>query len=206
MTAEGQLAHLSAERIWKELEKALRFPDFPRFVQTARACGALEAVLPEVNRLWNTPERTDYHLEGNSGDHTLSALEQAAGGNALVRFGILLHDIGKTVTPAEILPSHHNHEQNGLEIIRTICRRLKLLQLKKEDFARAPLPAGEAGKLLTFWQWLKQKDFDRCRQLNVYFCGVLLYRIKTRPDGSRSDHLLFGALPFFSRRRRAVQK
>ena len=87
-----------------------------------------------------------------------------------------------------------------------ICRRLKRLQLKKEDFARAPLPAGEAGKLLMFWQWLKQKDFDRCRQLNVYFCGVLLYRIKTRPDGSRSDHLLFGALPFFSRRRRAVQK
>lgn len=126
MTAEGQLAHLSAERIWKELEKALRFPDFPRFVQTARACGALEAVLPEVNRLWNTPERTDYHPEGNSGDHTLSALEQAAGGNALIRFGILLHDIGKTVTPAEILPSHHNHEQNGLEIIRTICRRLKI--------------------------------------------------------------------------------
>lgn len=78
-----------------------------------------------------------------------------------------------------------------------ICRRLKRLQLKKEDFARAPLPAGEAGKLLTFWQWLKQRDFDRCRQLNVYFCGVLLYRIKTRPDGSRSDHLLFGALPFF---------
>ena len=59
MTAEGQLVHLSAERIWKELEKALRFPDFPRFVQTARTCGALEAVLPEVNRLWNTPERTD---------------------------------------------------------------------------------------------------------------------------------------------------
>ena len=87
-----------------------------------------------------------------------------------------------------------------------ICRRLKRLQLKKEDFARAPLPAGEAGKLLTFWQWLKQRDFDRCRQLNVYFCGVLLYRIKTRPDGSRSDHLLFGALPFFSRRQRAVQK
>lgn len=126
MTAEGQLAHLSPERIWKELEKALRFPTFPQFIRIARACGALKAILPEIDRLWQTPERTDYHPEANSGDHTLLTLKQATDGNALIRFGLLLHDIGKTVTPAEILPSHHHHEQNGLDIIRTICTRLKI--------------------------------------------------------------------------------
>lgn len=126
MTAEGQLAHLSPERIWKELEKALRFPAFPQFIRIARTCGALKAILPEVDLLWQTPERTDYHPEANSGNHTLLTLEQAMDGNALIRFGLLLHDIGKTVTPAEILPSHHHHEQNGLDIIQAICARLKI--------------------------------------------------------------------------------
>lgn len=193
MTAEGQLAHLSAERIWKELEKALRFPDFPRFIQTARACGALDAVLPEVNRLWNTPERTDYHPEGNSGDHTLSALEQAAEGNALVRFGILLHDIGKIVTPAEILPSHHNHEQNGLEIIRTICRRLKIPNHYR-DFALTAchyhmkfckIPEMRIGTLVDFCEDLirsGEKDFENY----IAVCRADMHGCK-RPVSAEED-------------------
>ncbi len=126
MTADGMLDHLTPERVWKELEKALRFPDFPQFVRVACQCGALKAILPEVEKLWQTPERTDYHPEGNSGEHTVMTLEQAADTNAMVRFALLLHDIGKTVTPAEILPSHHNHEQNGLPLIRQICKRLRI--------------------------------------------------------------------------------
>ena len=39
MTAAGMLAHLTPERVWKELEKALRFPGFPRFLETARQTG-----------------------------------------------------------------------------------------------------------------------------------------------------------------------
>ncbi len=126
MTSSGMLSYLSPERIWKELEKALQFATFNNFLLTARTCGVLKFLLPEVEQLWHTPERTDYHPEGNSGDHTLLTLQQAQSGNALVRFALLFHDIGKTVTPANILPSHHKHEQNGLDIIRRICRRLKI--------------------------------------------------------------------------------
>lgn len=124
MTQAGMLDHLTPERVWKELEKALRFSTFPEFVRTARSCGALGVILPEVERLWNTPERTDYHPEGNSGEHTLLTLQQATSASSLVRFALLLHDIGKTITPAEILPSHHFHEINGLELIENICHRL----------------------------------------------------------------------------------
>lgn len=126
MTEAGMLSYLPAERIWKELEKALTFPNFDKFLCVARACGALQIILPEVEQLWHTPERTDYHPEANSGDHTLLTLKQIKSDNSLVRFALLLHDIGKTVTPENILPSHHNHEKNGLEIIRNICRRLKV--------------------------------------------------------------------------------
>lgn len=125
MTEAGMLSYLPPERIWKELEKALSFPNFDKFLNVARACGALKVLLPEVEQLWLTPERTDYHPEANSGAHTLLTLKQIKSDNSLVRFALLLHDIGKTVTPKNILPSHYNHEQNGLEIIRNICQRLK---------------------------------------------------------------------------------
>ena len=84
MTSSGMLSYLSPERIWKELEKALQFATFNNFLLTARTCGVLKFLLPEVEQLWHTPERTDYHPEGNSGDHTLLTLQQAQSGNALV--------------------------------------------------------------------------------------------------------------------------
>jgi tRNA nucleotidyltransferase (CCA-adding enzyme) len=43
----GELAHLVAERIWKESERALceKSPDI--YIQTLRDCGALKELLPE---------------------------------------------------------------------------------------------------------------------------------------------------------------
>ena len=126
MTESGMLSYLPPERIWKELEKALQFSHFDKFLDTARACGVLKILLPEVEQLWHTPEEKKWHPEGNSGKHTILTLKQIHSDNGLVRFALLLHDIGKTTTPKNILPSHHNHEQNGLEIIRNICNRLKV--------------------------------------------------------------------------------
>lgn len=134
MVAAGMLQHLTAERVWEELHKALSYPNFWLFIATARACGALEAILPEVNRLWTTPERLEFHPEGNSGAHTLLCLRAAADSPALVKFGILLHDIGKIVTPKTEMPCHCGHETAGTDIIRTICRRLKTPD-KYRDFA-----------------------------------------------------------------------
>ncbi|TNF38556.1 MAG: HD domain-containing protein, partial [Gammaproteobacteria bacterium] len=46
--------------------------------------------------------------------------------DAVVRFAALCHDLGKGVTPCNILPSHHGHEERGVEIIRNLCRRLRI--------------------------------------------------------------------------------
>ncbi len=166
MTAGGMLAHLTPERIWKELEKALHFPSFPQFLTTARETGALKVILPEVNRLWDTPEPPDYHPEKNSGAHTLLALTEAREASALVRFGILLHDIGKTKTPAEILPSHHHHEQNGLPLIENICRRLKVpnhfrnfaLTICRLHMKLCKIPEMRPGTLVDFYEDLTRSN------------------------------------------------
>ena len=44
----------------------------------------------------------------------------------MVRFAALVHDLGKAVTPADILPSHRGHEQAGLPLIKEFCARLKV--------------------------------------------------------------------------------
>jgi tRNA nucleotidyltransferase (CCA-adding enzyme) len=90
--------------------------------------------LPEVNKLWDTPERTDYHPEGNSGEHTMLVLKQGYNLSPKIKFALLLHDIGKIDTPEDILPRHIGHDKAGLPRINEICARLKVPN-KYRDFA-----------------------------------------------------------------------
>ena len=126
MTATGMLTHLSGDRICQELFKALDTPRPDVFFRTAIRCGALAAVLPEINQLFATPERPDYHPEGNSGEHILLCLQHAVGQSLKVKLAVLLHDLGKTVTPPDILPAHHGHAEAGIPLVRKLCQRLNI--------------------------------------------------------------------------------
>ena len=123
----GELTHLVAERVWKETDRALceQSPDL--FIQTLRDCGALAALLPEVNNLFGVAQRADYHPEIDTGIHTLMALQQAAilSDKPAIRFAVLVHDLGKGITPDHILPSHSGHEARGLPLVKAVCDRLK---------------------------------------------------------------------------------
>ena len=77
MVQKGMLEHLTAERVWIELLKAMKTPAFYRFIELAREVGALKIILPEIEALWKVPERTDFHPEGNTGAHVLHTLKLA---------------------------------------------------------------------------------------------------------------------------------
>ena len=126
MVKEGALEHLTPERIWGEFAAALQEKNFFRFILCMRDCGALKVIMPEVEKLWQMPERQDYHPEGNSGVHTVLTLEHGDNLSAKAKFSLLLHDIGKTLTPPEILPSHHGHDKAAAPLIKAICKRLKV--------------------------------------------------------------------------------
>ena len=126
MVQDGMLNHLTKERIWGEIFAALNEKNFAQFIQSMRECGALKIIMPELDKLWQTPERTDYHPEGNSGAHTILTLKQGDNLSARAKFALLLHDIGKTLTPPEILPSHRGHDKAAAPLICAICRRLKV--------------------------------------------------------------------------------
>ncbi|SHE55018.1 tRNA nucleotidyltransferase (CCA-adding enzyme) [Modicisalibacter ilicicola DSM 19980] len=48
LAADGEIAHLVAERVWQETEKALGEPYSQAYFETLHDCGALEALMPEL--------------------------------------------------------------------------------------------------------------------------------------------------------------
>jgi tRNA nucleotidyltransferase (CCA-adding enzyme) len=124
---QGELAHLPAERIWTEFERALGERDPGVFITVLRECGALPALLPEVEALFGVPQVAEYHPEVDTGEHTLMALAQAARLTPApqVRWAVLLHDLGKGTTPESEWPRHIGHERRGLKLVRMACERLR---------------------------------------------------------------------------------
>jgi tRNA nucleotidyltransferase (CCA-adding enzyme) len=128
IAATGELTSLSPERVWKETEKAL-VTDRPRvYFETLRRCGALARLFPEIDRLFGVPQPAKWHPEIDTGLHTLLALDQAAQStpDPVVRFAVLVHDLGKGTTPPDILPRHIGHERRSVELIGTLCERLRV--------------------------------------------------------------------------------
>ena len=127
IVSQDELAHLPAERIWMEMERALGEHNPEVFVQVLRECGALARLLPEVDALFGVPQTAEYHPEIDTGIHTLMTLQQAAQLTAAtdVRFALLVHDLGKGSTPAIEWPRHIAHEHRGLKLVKGVCKRLK---------------------------------------------------------------------------------
>lgn len=127
MVANDEAAALVAERVWQELARALQEPAPQAFFAVLRECGALAAILPEVDALWGVPQRAEYHPEIDCGAHLLLCLEQAAAREAdgPTRYAVLCHDLGKAVTPADILPRHHGHEERSAELAQALSERLR---------------------------------------------------------------------------------
>lgn len=134
IVAAGELETLAPERVWQELRRALLAAEPARFIRVLRECGALAVVLPEVDRLFGVPQPPRYHPEIDTGEHVLLALAQTARHAApeTVRFAVLVHDLGKGTTPADILPAHHGHEERGVELIETLCTRLRVPREHRE--------------------------------------------------------------------------
>lgn len=135
MTAAGELADLTTERVWQELSRALRSMRPSAFLRTLRDCGALAVVLPEVDALYGVPQRAEFHPEIDTGVHIEMVCDMAARiapGDDPIGFAALTHDLGKALTPVEELPKHLLHEQRGLDPLRALCARLKVPAAHRE--------------------------------------------------------------------------
>lgn len=128
MVQAGEVDALVAERVWQEIARGLMEAKPSRMFEVLRACGALQRLLPELDALWGVPQPEKYHPEIDTGVHIMLVLDYAAerGYSLPIRFAALLHDLGKGITPAAQWPSHHGHEQLGLDLVEAVCQRLKV--------------------------------------------------------------------------------
>ena len=129
MVKEGMLDHLTPERVFKEIEKALNTNKFHRFIETLDEIGALKVILPEIYNLKFVEEIESHHPEKTTYNHVILTLKRAdkvSTTSPLEKFATLLHDVGKLETPTDVLPHHYGHEERGLNIIDSICKRLKV--------------------------------------------------------------------------------
>jgi len=126
MVASGEVDALVADRVWKETESALREAHPQVFFETLRSCGALKAVYPELDALFGVPQPEKWHPEIDCGVHTMMVLEQAAklSDEIDVRFGALVHDLGKATTNKAELPRHPGHEARSVKLVRKLAMRL----------------------------------------------------------------------------------
>ncbi len=128
MVAAGEVDALVPERVWQEMQKALSEKTPSAFISTLRDCGALKRILPELDCLWGVPQPEEHHPEIDTGVHTMMVLEQACklSDDPQVRFAALVHDLGKGTTPKSEWPRHINHEARGAEIVKVVCKRLRI--------------------------------------------------------------------------------
>ena len=125
---DGEVDALVSERVWQELAKGLMEAKPSRMFEVLRQCGALKKILPEVDRLWGVPQPALYHPEVDTGVHVMMVIDFAASQeySLPVRFAALTHDLGKGTTPTDILPRHIGHEERSVNLLKDVCKRLRV--------------------------------------------------------------------------------
>lgn len=128
MVSAGEVDELVAERVWQELAKGLMETKPSRMFEVLRACGALQKILPELDRLWGVPQPPQHHPEIDTGVHVMMVIDYAASQNFSlpIRFAALMHDLGKGTTPKEILPRHIGHEERSVHLLKDVVKRLRV--------------------------------------------------------------------------------
>lgn len=128
MVENGEVSALVPERVWQEISRGLMEKTPSKMFAVLKECGALAVILPEINALYGVPQRADYHPEIDCAVHTLMAVDYAAQHNFSLpeRYATLTHDLGKALTPPDILPKHHGHEKAGIEPVKALNKRLNV--------------------------------------------------------------------------------
>ncbi|PZR93533.1 MAG: multifunctional CCA tRNA nucleotidyl transferase/2'3'-cyclic phosphodiesterase/2'nucleotidase/phosphatase [Stutzerimonas stutzeri] len=176
MVSAGELDHLTPERVRQELIKTLCQKNPTRFFDALDEVGALEKLFPEVHALKGQTQPVEHHAEGDAYVHTMMVLDAVYGLSKndaiagtltgardanvdlpLNAFAALCHDLGKGLTPKELLPKHHGHEEAGLPVTQALCRRLKM----PSEYERTALKATRFHNHVHLSRVMTPKSFAR---------------------------------------------
>lgn len=136
-SAKPAFTTIAPERVGRECMKAMVAPAPGNFL---RALAESESLAPWLSPLDAAravaagPEA--FHGQASVFDHTCAVMDAVAAmpyaralpekQRALAVWMALCHDLGKTLTPASLLPRHIGHETRGVPLANTLAQRLRL--------------------------------------------------------------------------------
>lgn len=123
-----ELKTLSPERVFAEFRKALKSDKPSVFFEVLKKANVLDVHFKEIYDLIGQIQPVAYHPEGDSYNHTMVVVDKSAilTDNVEIRFSALVHDLGKGITPKEMLPHHYGHDKNGVKLVENLGNRLKI--------------------------------------------------------------------------------
>lgn len=199
------LKKIAAERIRDELLRILKTRCATRGIELLDQYGILELILPELAHCKGVPQPEKYHPEGDVYTHTLLALACAdkVVRDPLVKFALLLHDVGKPIALEKNNFEHAGgHEAIGARMAEVICRRLRFSSdeirlikfLVREHLRIGKFSEMSPGKRATLLKTHEehQAPFERPIERFPYFMKLLELMIC---DCEASAHRSSGWLP-----------
>jgi tRNA nucleotidyltransferase (CCA-adding enzyme) len=128
-----ELYTLSKERIFVELKKALETKKPSIFFNVLRDANVLDVHFKEIYDLIGSLQPEKYHPEGDSYNHTMIVVDKSVEltNDTAIRFACLVHDLGKGVTPKEMYPHHHGHDEKGVKLVENLGNRINIPNIWK---------------------------------------------------------------------------
>lgn len=164
--AAGDLASLSAERVFAELSDAFTGDGRGRALRLLVQLGFAAVLLPEVAAMDGVTQPPEYHPEGDVLTHVCMVLDHVPAGDAVLAWSAVLHDIGKPPTwrRADDRIRFDGHDVVSATMADAVLRRLHASNALREvvvDVCRqhirfAGLPAMRPAKVE---RWLRSPSF-----------------------------------------------
>ncbi len=189
----NELVELSPERIFEELRKALISPKPSLFFKSLKSANILNVHFKEVYNLIDVPQPLEYHPEGDVFNHTMIVIDKVANRTNVdyIVFSGLVHDLGKALTPKDVLPRHIGHEERGVLLVKNLCNRLKLPKNYEKAGITACLEHMRAG-IIDEMRPATMVDF--LTRLNKSILGLKGIEILAEADSSNGLKLQFADL------------
>lgn len=120
IVAQGEMQTLTAERVWKETEKALNTVNPEVYFSVLNKCSALAILFPQIAALFNITTVN----QSNLGFETLLCLHQVASmtKETEVRFAALCYQFDKIETKSD----YQQNKQTGINLIEQLTNKVRI--------------------------------------------------------------------------------
>jgi tRNA nucleotidyltransferase (CCA-adding enzyme) len=123
----GLLERIPAERMGRETLAAMNASNPGRYLQVLDRTGCLAPWFRELENASSIPAGPGPYHDSDTLTHIGRVMDALAGRQEpLLPWMGLCHDLGKTATDPDILPSHHGHEVRGADMATQLGRRLRM--------------------------------------------------------------------------------